>query len=138
MAAKERNVEITEDLGPDPEEPKGFAIGLATIIVGVLLAILSILFFYLLGTKTDLKFGIAQIIYSIALGLLAVFFLYWLTLLMKKNAYLGLITGIAAIIASIYAIFVKYSGPYTTTFAIITGVILIIYLFIHFFKAKKS
>lgn len=134
--AKERDAEA-EELGPDPEDPAGFSPGIMTIIVGVLITIISIIFLYILSIKTPATFGFAQVLYSIALGIVSMFFLYWIHLFMRKNPYLSLIIGLVALAACIYALFVRYKGPYTTTFAIILGLIVLVYLFMQFAKAKK-
>ncbi len=135
---KDSGAGIIEDLGPDAQEPNNSSPGLTTIILGILLAVISVLFLYLLNTKTGAPFGLTQVLYSIVIGIIATFFFYWLNLLMRNNAYMGMIIGIAALGASVYALFVKYSGPYTTTFAIILSIIVLIYLFIQFFKTKKN
>jgi hypothetical protein len=113
-----------------------FKLGLTTAILFALMLILSILFFVLLDFKTEMGFGIPEIIFSTVLAVFSTAFLLWVKSIMKNNIYLGLWLGLIVLASAEYALFLKYSGQYTTIFGIFSALIILIYLFRHFYKNK--
>ena len=134
---KESDAGIVEDLGADVESER-FKPEITTIILGILLLIISNLFLYLLSYKTGADFGLSEIILSATISVIAALFLTWIKFFMAKNPYLGLIIGLVLLSASIYSLRLKFKGPYTNTFSIMISVVVLIYLFIHFWKSKKK
>lgn len=126
-----------EDLGTD-KTSEGFKLGISTIILSIVLIAIFIIFFYLVSSKTGSDFGFTQIMFSILAALIATLFLRWIKFLIKKNPYLGLIIGFLGLGGSLNAVSQKFSGPNTTVFKIITSLIVLIYLFIHFWKSRKQ
>lgn len=100
-----------------------------SIILLVIFLAIPIAFFFLLAKNVpDKSFGLAEIGFSIAFSVLVASFLLWTRALSMKNAYLGAIIGLVALGAFEYSLFFKYKGPYTTTFSIITALVVIVYL----------
>jgi hypothetical protein len=128
------------------EERSRFAITLSTVIIGIIFLILPLGFFYLLGSQVSLApglgkdnaFGMAEILFSIIISLIAVSFLVWVRNYMENRPYLGLIIGILGLGIFEYGLFIRYSGPYTNTFAIIVAIIIFVYLGFFFFKFRKN
>ena len=108
--------------------------------------IVPLAFFYLLSVKTaqlspgenSYDFGLEEIIFSIIFAFLAVFFLLWLKSFMKTKPYLGIIVGLIALGGFSYSVFFKFKGPYTTTFVIITALIVLSYLGFYFIKYRNE
>lgn len=108
-----------------------------TIILCVVYIALVTIFFYLLHAKTDAPFGFTEISFSFVAGIVLALLLQWNRAIIKKNAYLGLIAGIFVIVCLVYALFLPYVGPYTTTFAIIGSLIAIAYFVYCFMRYRK-
>ena len=119
---------------------------LSTIIITILMLIIPLVFFYLLSVKTaqlspgenPSEFGLEEILFSIIFAFLSVSFLLWLKSFIKIKPYLGLIVGLVALGAFSYSVFFKFKGPYTTTFVILTGLIVLSYLGFCFFKYRNE
>jgi len=113
-----------------------FKLGITTVILFALMLILSVLFFVLLDFKTGKGFGFSEILFSLILSLFSTAFLLWIKSIMKNNIYLGLWLGLVVLASAEYALFLKYSGQYTTIFGIVSSLIILIYLLKHFYKNK--
>ena len=121
---------------------------LSTIIISIVMLIIPLAFFYLLDIETSAnlspgneslnEFGLEEILFSIIFAFLSVSFLLWLKSFIKIKPYLGLIVGLVALGAFSYSVFFKFKGPYTTTFVILTGLIVLSYLGFCFFKYKRE
>ncbi|MDP4039271.1 MAG: hypothetical protein Q8P57_01700 [Candidatus Pacearchaeota archaeon] len=137
---KEADKELSDDFyGGDSKIDKiKFKIEVSTIILGILLLSISIIFFALLNAKTGSGFGFIQIIFSIVLVLAATVILAWVNFTMAKNKHLGLVVGLLIWCAFLYALFIKFRGPNTIVFAVILSLIVLTYLFFHFWKNKKN
>lgn len=121
------------------KEEKHFLFNYVSIIILVIFLIISLAFFFLLSQSIPEKsFGLTQIAFSLTFSILATIFLMWTKSLSKINDYLGTIIGLAVLGALEYALFVKYNGPYTLTFGIITGITVIIFLGINFIAALRN
>ena len=121
------------------EETKpGFIPSIMTIVLFIIMLVIPIVFFVLLDNVTNAGFGIKEILFSIAFAIATTLFLTWIKSFMKNRPYLGLIIGLIILVSFEYSIFLKYIGPYTTTFAIITGLIILIYFGYYFLKFKKE
>ena len=119
---------------------------ISTIILLIIMFIIPITFFYLLSIKTvqlspgeenPYSFGFPEILFSIAFAFIATAFLLWVKSFMKTSTYLGLIIGLIVLGLFSYSVFFKFKGPYTTTFVIITSLIVLAYLGIYFFRYRK-
>lgn len=118
---------------------KHFIFNYTSLILLIVFLIIPLAFFFLLSTKIpEESFGVAEIAFSIIFAVLATAFLVWTKSLEMKNTYLGTIIGIIALGVLDYALFIRYKGPYTTTFAIISSVIVLIFLGINFVKGLKN
>ncbi len=121
------------------KEEKHFLFNYASIMLLVIFLIVPLAFFFLLSQSVPEKpFGLTQIAFSLAFSMLATIFLMWTKSLSKINDYLGTIIGLAVLGALEYALFVKYSGPYTSTFGIITAIIVLVFLGIDFIVALRN
>ena len=119
------------------KEKSRFSLGLTTIILTIIMLVTPLAFFFLLNQKTGESFGLAEIFSSIAFAIITTTFLVWIRSFMRTRPYLGSIIGLVVLMVFEYALFLRYSGPYTTTFAIVTGVVILIYFGISFFKYRK-
>lgn len=122
----------------EPEEKRGFRIGVSTIFTGIIFLGLSEAFFYLLSTKTDATFGFTEIIFGFIVAITITLFLLWIKFIMRSNRHLGAIIGISGTGATIYALRTQFRGPNTTTFLVISLIIALTYIFIHFWKSSKK
>ena len=114
-----------------------FSFGLTTILIGIALLIIAIAFLYLLSVKVpEHTFGIEDFIFALVFAVITTLALHWLKFFMQNRPYFGLIMGLFALLIFEYALFQQYKGPYTTVFAVITGLIVIVYLGFHFFKSR--
>ncbi len=129
-----------EDLGGDSEDerPTKFLIKLSTIILAVLFLFLTISFSVLLSLKTDIEFGFVEIIFSIVLAIVLTLFLSWIGAMMENNPHLFFGLGLIFLGAGEYALFQRFKGSYTTTFAVVSAFIVLGYLFARFFKVKRD
>ena len=109
-----------------------------TIILFCIYLALTLTFFYLLGQKTARGFGLLEIIFSFGISLVVTFLIAWIRGREERNPYLGMILGVVAVFASLYAIFQRYQGPYTLTFATIAALITVGYFVFYFFKYRKE
>ncbi len=98
---------------------------------------ITIIFFVMLAQETNAEFGAMEIIFSIGLSWLLALIFSWNRDLVLSNPYLGLGIGVLGIIAIISALFARYSGPYTLSFATIGALGTAIYLVIFFFIGKS-
>ena len=119
--------------------------GISTLIIGIIMFIISLSFFLTLSTVVefapggaDTAFGFQEILFSVFFALVVTAFLVWVKSMIEKNAYLGFIIGLLALISFEYSLFFRYSGPYTSVFATIAGVAVLAYLTLHFFKNRKQ
>lgn len=100
--------------------------------------VLCIVFFYMLSQKTNANFGLMEIVFSIGAAWLLTLIFGWIRNLILSNPYLGLGIGILTIIAFVSALFARYQGIYTLSFATIGALITAIYLVVFFFIGKKQ
>ncbi len=113
-------------------------IGISTIILFIMMIIIPIAFFYLLSSSVpEESFGMSEIVFSLIFGILTTSFLFWTKSISNSNPYLGTIIGVLALVSLEYALFIRYSGGYTITFAIISGIVVLIYLGMNFFAGLK-
>ena len=139
MSAKKED-EFEED-EEDTEEEKTkspLSIGISTIITGIIFIIIAEVFFYLLSKKTDAAFGITEIIFGLIVAITITLFLLWIKFLMHSNRHLGTIIGIAGTGAMIYALKTQFKGAYTNTFIIISAIVSLGYIFMHFWKSQNK
>ena len=108
------------------------------ITISIIFLVIPLTFFFLLSQKTEASFGFIQILFSVVFAIIVTLFLLWLKSFMKNRPYLGLIIGIIILGFSDYGLFFRYKGPYTTTFAIISTLIVLIYLGFYFFKYREQ
>ncbi len=88
--------------------------------------------------KKDFSFGLEEIIFAIVFALFIVGFLIWTKSIVTRNAYLGAGIGLIGSVILGYAFYLRYKGPYSTGFMIITGLIVLTYIGMNFFKHKKD
>lgn len=112
-------------------------VSITTIILAVVYVVLVMLFFFLLHSKTDAAFGLVEVGFAIISGIILALLLQWNRSIIKKNPYLGLVAGIFVIVTLVYALFLPYSGPYTTAFATVGSSIAIFYFVYCFFRYRK-
>ena len=86
----------------------------------------------------DFNFGLGEIIFAIVFGLFMAGFLAWAKSIMVKNSYLGAIIGIIGGAILGYAFYLKYKGPYSTGFMTVTGLVVLTYLGMNFYRYKKE
>jgi hypothetical protein len=98
--------------------------------------VIAIVFFVMLAQKTNAEFGFMEVLFSIGMAWLLALIFSWNRDLVLSNPYLGLGIGILGIIAIISALFARYSGPYTLSFATIGALGTAIYLVVFFFIGK--
>ncbi len=115
-----------------------FSSGFPTVIFGIAFLILTETFFYLLSEKTSSQFGLTQIAFALMLAIVITLFLGWIRLIIRNNKYIGLFMGIVGTAAMVYALTIRYKGAYTTTFAIIGTILILIYIGMQFIKATKK
>ncbi len=138
MPTKKEDEFEEDEESSEPEEKKGFKIGVSTIFTGIIFLGLSEAFFYLLSTKTDAVFGMTEIIFGFIVAVTITLFLLWIKFLMRANRYLGAIIGISGTGATIYALKTQFRGPNTTTFMIISLIVALSYIFMQFWKSGKK
>ncbi|MGV8142825.1 MAG: hypothetical protein ACP5NS_04310 [Candidatus Pacearchaeota archaeon] len=137
MPSKRDDYEDESD-SESSEDKKGFSVGLTTVIFGILFLILAEAFLYLLSAKTGVLFGVKEIIFGVMLAIVITLFFAWVKYIIGVNKHLGAIIGIVGTGASVYGLTRKFSGPFTTTFAIIGTIIALGYVLIQFLKAKQN
>ena len=100
--------------------------------------ILTLSFYYLLAEKVPrFDFGTTQVLASLVAALVFTTIYSWISKFMMINNYLGLIIGILLGAGMVYALFLQFTGPNTTIFALLGGLITLIYLIVSFFYARK-
>lgn len=109
-----------------------------TICLFVFYVLVVGIFLYLLDVKTGAGFGIKEIAFAIVAAFLLAALVVWIEVVMRKNPYLGLIIGLVVVMLLVNALFIKFKGPYTTTFASIGGFGTIGHLIYHFFIYRKE
>ena len=119
-------------------QPEGIAKFLPIIIIAVIMLIIPLIFFILLDMRTNSGFGLSEILFSIVFSIIVTSFLVWMKSFMIARPYLGGLLGIAAILLTNYSLFLRFTGPYTLTFTIITDLIVVVYLGIYFFKYRQT
>ncbi len=105
----------------------------STVALFVFFLLIVGLFLFFLDKKTDVGFGIIEIAFTIIAAFILAALFAWIKVIMKKNPYLGLVSGILIAVLLINALFIKYKGPYTMTFAGIGALGTVGYLMYHFF-----
>ncbi len=85
----------------------------------------------------NFNFGIEEIIYSVVFALFMSGFLFWAKSIMTKNTFLGIVIGIIGSAIIGYAFYLQYWGPYTAGFMLATGLVVLAYLGMNFFKYKN-
>jgi|GEM_PF-3405346 len=116
-----------------------FLFNYTSLILLITFLIIPLSFFFLLSLKViGEEFGLTEIFISIILSVLMTAFLSWNKSLTLRNPYLGTLLGLIVLGFLEYALFMKYQGPYTTTYAIISGLIVLGFLTINFNKGLKS
>ncbi len=139
MPAKKED-EFEQDDAEDIEEEKTkspLSIGMSTIITGIIFIIIAEAFFYLLSTKAEAVFGVTEIIFGLIVAVTITLFLLWIKFIMRSNRYLGTIIGIAGTGAMVYALSTQFKGAYTNTFIIISAIVSLGYIFMHFWKSQS-
>ena len=109
-----------------------------TITLLIFYIILIGAFLFILDSKTSKGFGLVEIIFAIVSACVLAALFVWINSLMRKNSYLGLISGIVLIVLLTYALFVRYKGPYTLIFAAIGAFSTAGYLIYNFFKLRAE
>jgi hypothetical protein len=120
------------------KEVKKSIVKTPTVILAIVMLAIPLAFFALLNSITQSGFGIREILFSLALAAISTTFLVWTKSVIIKNPYLGLAIGIGTLIAFEYGLFIKFKGPYTITFAILTALIIAAYLGFYFIKFRKK
>lgn len=97
-------------------------------------------FLFLLDQKLDRGFGAVQILFTFIAAFLITSLLVWVKTILRKNPYLGMISGLVIIVLLVQALFTKYKGPYTLMFAGIGALASVGYVVYHFFtyRAQES
>lgn len=119
------------------KENKFSDLKLSIALYGIMLIIL-LAFFILLNKATSSGFGIREIIFSIIAALLATSFLVWDKNFMKNRPYLGLLIGFSTLALVEYGLVFRFRGPFTTTFIVISSLVVALYLLIFFFKYRRQ
>lgn len=112
---------------------RGLAPSKSTLALFVFFLLVIGLFLFFLDKKTDTGFGFVECAFALIAAVLLAALFAWIKLIMTKNPYLGLITGILIAVLLINALFIKYKGPYTMTFAGVGALGTVGYLMYHFF-----
>ena len=119
--------------------PPWIYIGISSLILLVFLIILFIAFYYLLNQQVPTKIvGWQQIAMAIVVAIISTVSLGLARGIMHRNPALGIASGLAMLIIALYALFAKYSGPFTTKFAIVGSLGVLVYLGIAFWKSAKN
>ena len=108
------------------------------VVLFATFTVISLVFFILKNSVIGAGFGYVEILFSLAFGIFITGFLLWCRSIMLRNPYLGLIIGIAGIIALIYGFRLQYTGPYSIGFLVLTSLIGIVYLGYNFLKYKDK
>ena len=137
-AKKEEFDEDQDEESEKAEEKKGFSIGISTIIAGIIFIIIAEAFFYLLSTKTEASFSIKEIIFGLIVAITITLFLMWVKFIMRSNKYLGATIGIMGTGIVIYALRTQFTGAYTNIFTIISAVVALGYIGMHFWKSGNK
>jgi len=85
-------------------------------------------------TKSPLSIGMSTIITGIIFIIIAEAFFY---LLSTKAEAVFTIIGIAGTGAMVYALSTQFKGAYTNTFIIISAIVSLGYIFMHFWKSQS-
>jgi hypothetical protein len=112
-------------------------VGVTTIALLIIFLIIPLIFFYLLKSNTGADFSFKEIAWSIAISIVVTAFLIWDKSVIKNRPYLGLIIGIVVLATTSYGITYRFKGPTTTTFLIISAIIILFYLGKFFFRYKN-
>jgi len=137
-AKKDDEFEEDEDSEETEKSKSSLSIGISTIITGIIFIIIAEVFFYLLSAKTEAVFGVTEIIFGLIVAITITLFLLWTKFLMRSNRYLGTVIGIAGTGAMIYALSTQFKGAYTNTFIIISAIVALGYVFLHFWKSQNK
>lgn len=86
----------------------------------------------------NFDFGIGEILFALAFAGLMTGFSIWTKSVIAKNAYLGTIIGIVGAAVFGYGFYLRYRGFYSTLFMAVTGIVILGYLGMNFFKYKKE
>ncbi|MEK6859038.1 MAG: hypothetical protein AABX53_03975 [Nanoarchaeota archaeon] len=105
----------------------------STVTLFVFFLLIVGLFLFFLDKKTGAGFGFVECAFALVAALLLAALFAWIKLIMEKNPYLGIISGILIAVLLTNALFIKYKGPYTMTFAGIGALGTVGYLMYHFF-----
>ena len=87
--------------------------------------------------ESDFSFGISEILFSVVFAIFITGFLIWIKSVSIKNVYLGTAIGLIGMAVLGYAFFLRFRGPYSTGFMIVTGLIMLFYLIKNFWKFRK-
>lgn len=117
---------------------KFFQLDASIITASALTLVLTFSFFFLLARKTSEEFSAGQIIFALILSAIIILILFWLKEVLSKNPYLGLSIGLLMIVAAVYSLYIKFSGPYTNIFAISIVVVLASFVMFNFLKFKNN
>ena len=90
------------------------------------------------NSKEDFSFGWDEAIFSTVFAFFMVGFLTWTKSIIKKNAYFGVGIGVVGCVILGYAFYLNYRGFYSTGFMILTGLIVLVYLGMNFYKYRKE
>lgn len=88
--------------------------------------------------KRSFNFGIEEALFALVFAFLITGFLLWVKSMILKNPYLGAGIGIIGIGIMGYGFSLRYWGPYSIVFMIVSGAVAITYLGANFFKYIKK
>ena len=120
------------------EQQKTIALSLLNIALYVFYFLLILTFFFLLDKQKSLGFGFTEILIALAGSILLASFLIWVKSMMPNNSLLSLIFGLIIVGSLLYALFIRFNGPYTLTFAAIGSLASVAYLLFYFFKYRHQ
>ena len=88
--------------------------------------------------KKDFNLGIGDIVFSIVFALFMTGFLLWVKSLIVKNAYLGSVIGLVGSVILGYAFYLRYRGPYSIGFMIVTAGVILVYVGMNFWRFRNE
>lgn len=90
------------------------------------------------GEKGKFGFGIEEILFPLVFAFFMAGFLLWTKSISIRNTYLGSCIGLLGLGMLSYAFYLRYRGPYSSGFMIVTGLVVVVYLGMNFFKYRKG
>ena len=86
----------------------------------------------------DFNFGFGEIVFALSFAFVMTWLLVWVKSITRKNPYLGLFIGIISLVILGYGFSLRYRGFYSTIFMIVTGLLIMGYVGVNFFKYSKE